>query len=519
MRRIGRLLGQVLDGRPGASREQVERRTRWLVLSSVVVANVGGALVVLALAIGVLPDPADLDDLEALRRFNTAVLLVYLVLAIAVGVAVGLRSFRPIRALFLTDRPLEEREQRLVLRGPLRMMRVHGALWGLASAGWALINVAFSPLLALKLGLTCALGGLTTCTIIYLLTERLFRTATTQALSTEIPQDPGVPGVVGKLVLAWMLGTATPVLGQILIGAAALLRDTITVGELAWATLALGGTALAVGLAVTYLSAHAVAAPVDSVREAIVRVERNDLTAQVPVYDGSQIGQLQAGFNHMVAGLRERELLQDLFGRQVGEDVARIALERGVELGGELRHVHVIFVDVIGSTRLAATRPPIEVVTLLNRFFGVVVEVIEAHGGWINKFEGDAALAIFGAPVDLDDAPTRTLAAARELAARLAAEVPEMAAAVGVSGGQAVAGHVGAVNRFEYTVIGDPVNEAARLTDLAKTTPGLLLASAAVLDAAAPAESACWTLTGEVTVRGRTTPTRTAAPRTEPAAS
>ncbi|GAB3681326.1 adenylate/guanylate cyclase domain-containing protein [Actinocorallia lasiicapitis] len=512
MGEFGWLVRRVLDGPAVASRETIERWTRRLVLTAVVLANIVGALVVLVLAVAVLPDPSDMPRADEVRMFNIALLLAYLTGAIAVGVIVGLRSFRPIRRLFLTARPLDEDEQRLVLRAPLRMMRVHVLLWGVASVGWTLIDLTFSPLLALKVGLTCLLGAVTTCTIIYLLTERLFRTAVTRALSTEVPKNSGVPGVVARSVLAWMLGTAIPVLGLMLVGAAALATENISATRMAWVSLALGGTALLVGLAVTYLAARAVADPIDSVRQAITLVERNDLRAEVPVYDGSEIGQLQAGFNHMVAGLRERELLQDLFGRQVGEDVARLALEQGVQLGGELRQVSVIFVDLIGSTRLAATRPPIEVVTLLNAFFAVVVEVIEEHGGWINKFEGDAALAIFGAPLALENGPGRTLAAARVLAARLAAEVPEVSAAVGVSTGEAVAGHIGAMNRFEYTVIGDPVNEAARLTDLAKSSPGLVLASGTVLDAADPAEADRWKITGEVTLRGRLEPTRTAAP-------
>ncbi|MCD0447810.1 adenylate/guanylate cyclase domain-containing protein [Actinocorallia sp. API 0066] len=506
------LVERLLDGRAGASRADVERRTRRLVLFSVLVANIGGALVVLALAIVVLPDPVDLEDKAAVRRFNTALLLGYLTVAIIVGAAWGLRLFRPLRRLFLVDRRLEDEERRLVLRAPLRMMRVHFALWGLASVGWALVNLWFAPLLALKLGLTCLLGGLTTCTIIYLMTERLLRRAVTDALSTEVPSDSGVPGVVAKLVLAWTLGTAIPVLGLLVFGAVVLLGADVAAEQMVWVSVALGTTALIVGVAITYLAAKAVAAPIESVRHAIGRVERGDLDVEVPVYDGSQIGQLQAGFNHMVAGLRERELIQDLFGRQVGADVARLTLEQGVELGGELRDVCVIFVDLVGSTRLAATRPPIEVVTLLNKFFAVVVDVVEEHGGWINKFEGDAALAVFGAPVHLTDAPTRTLAAARTLATRLATEVPEITAAVGVSGGEVVAGHVGAVHRFEYTVIGDPVNEAARLTDLAKQTPTRLLAAAPVLSAATPTEATHWKITGEVTLRGRLHPTQTATP-------
>ena len=131
----------------------------------------------------------------------------------------------------------------------------------------------------------------------------------------------------------------------------------------------------------------------------------------MPVFDGSDLGLLQAGFNRMADGLREREQLRDLFGRHVGEDVARAALERGIELGGEELEVAVLFVDIVGSTALAAERPPQEVVALLNEFFGVVVEVVEDHGGWINKFEGDAALAVFGAPLPLDDAAGCALAA------------------------------------------------------------------------------------------------------------
>src|SRR5204863_7521346 len=107
-----------------------------------------------------------------------------------------------------------------------------------------------------------------------------------------------------------------------------------------------------------------------------------------------------AGFNRMVAGLRERERLRDLFGRQVGEDVARRALEEGVTLGGEEREAAALFVDIVDSTGFAIDRPAKEVVQALNRFFTVVVEVTNDHGGLVNKFSGDAALCVFGAPLE-----------------------------------------------------------------------------------------------------------------------
>ena len=126
----------------------------------------------------------------------------------------------------------------------------------------------------------------------------------------------------------------------------------------------------------------------------------------MPVYDNTELGQLQAGFNTMVEGLRERERIRDLFGRHVGREVAEAAAARSdeIHLGGEVRPVAVLFVDLTGSTTMAADRPPEEVVGVLNRFFGIVVECVDRTGGWINKFEGDAALAVFGAPIDLDDA-------------------------------------------------------------------------------------------------------------------
>ena len=152
---------------------------------------------------------------------------------------------------------------------------------------------------------------------------------------------------------------------------------------------------------------------------------------------------------------------------------------------------------------MAGKRPPEEVVSLLNRFFAVVVDVVGAHGGWINKFEGDGALCVFGAPVEQPDAAAAALAASRVLHARLVRELPEVDAGIGVSAGSAVAGNVGAEERFEYTVIGDPVNEAARLTELAKEREGRLIASEAVLQAAEREEADRWELDGAVQLRGR----------------
>ena len=161
-----------------------------------------------------------------------------------------------------------------------------------------------------------------------------------------------------------------------------------------------------------------------------------------------------------------------------------------------------MFVDVVGSTKLVTSRPAMEVVELLNRFFTVIVEEVDRHRGLVNKFEGDATLAIFGAPVALDSPEDDALAATRAIARRLKIEVPECPARIGVAAGEVVAGNVGAKERFEYTVIGEPVNEAARLAELARSEPSRALASAATIAAASEREQRFWRLGRPVRLRG-----------------
>jgi adenylate cyclase len=139
--------------------------------------------------------------------------------------------------------------------------------------------------------------------------------------------------------------------------------------------------------------------------------------------------------------------------------------------------------------------------------------VVESERGLVNKFEGDAALCVFGAPVASDDPAGDALRAARRLAERLDREVPEIGFGIGVSAGKAVAGNVGSEKRFEYTVIGDPVNEAARLCDLAKERAEPVVASDAALARAADGEADEWSVTERAVLRGRLEATGIAAPR------
>jgi adenylate cyclase len=317
--------------------------------------------------------------------------------------------------------------------------------------------------------------------------------------------------------MAWLLGTGVPLIGLLVLGAVGAFGSPRHPEYVGAAVLFIAVVASATGFLATSLAARAIADPLSAVRGGLDRIARGRLDAQVRVDDGSEVGQLQAGFNRMADGLRERERIRDLFGRQVGEDVARAALSEGVRLGGEERGVAALFIDLVGSTSLALALPPAEVVRLLNRFFHVVCEVVEAHGGLVNKFVGDAALCVFGAPVAREDPAGDALRAARHLAERLARELPEVDFGLGVSAGVAVAGNVGAERRFEYTVVGDPVNESARLAELAKDRPARVLASSAALERAAGAETEAWSVSDSAVLRGRFAPTQLAHPTPQPA--
>ena len=509
-----RLLARLMDGPAGASGAAVARRYLWLMMPAMVGASGVGAAIVLLLAVFVVPTP-ELDDPLGVLLVNLGVAVGYTAVSLVIGLLWGWRMLRPMVIWLRSAAAPTAREQRIALRAPLRVVLVVAAEWAVAVVVFAALNAPTSPMLAAAVAVTVALGGATTCAFVYVLAERIGRPVAARALAWGVPARPVLPGLTTRALLVWMLGSGVALFGGVLVGSATLTGAPVTVTELAVIMLVIGGTALFFGLLLVALSARAAAAPVLSLRDAVARVERGDLDAEVPVYDGSELGLLQAGFNSMVAGLREREQVKDLFGRYVGPDVVAGALERGTALGGEVCDVAVLFVDLVGSTGIAASRPPTEVVSLLNAFFAVVVDVVDEHGGWVNKFQGDAALAVFGAPASLPDAAGCALAAGRVLGRRLAEEVPQVQAGIGVSAGRAVAGHIGDHRRFEYTVIGDPVNEAARLTELAKSIPGRVLASAAAVEAAEEREAARWRLGDDVSLRGRLDSTRLATPRAQ----
>ncbi|HJR25369.1 MAG TPA: adenylate/guanylate cyclase domain-containing protein, partial [Acidimicrobiales bacterium] len=396
-------------------RERLALRVQLWLTTVAVVANLVGAMVVVILIALVVPTPEE----TSIYSVNLVLVPAYILGAVVIGAVWGTRRLLPRLAWVLSGEVPDRAQQRTALRAPVHLLLVEAVLWGGAVVLFTVVNGLRDAELIAPVGLTVAGGGMSTCATAYLLSERALRPVAALALSHDPPDRPLVPGVTARSVLAWLLGSAIPVGGLIVVAVFTLAGRDVSEERLAGTILGLGGVTLAIGLLTTVLAARATASAVKSVRTAMASVRDGDLAVRTEVFDGTEVGLLQAGFNRMAEGLAEREHIRDLFGRHVGDSVARSAIAGGVELGGELRDVGVLFVDVVGSTALAATRPPTEVVDLLNRFFAVAVDVVHRNAGIVNKFEGDAALAVFGAPGELDDAAGATLAAARELAVRL----------------------------------------------------------------------------------------------------
>jgi adenylate cyclase len=396
---------------------------------------------------------------------------------------------------------------------PSRHAGLVGAMWAAVGASVLALHHDAGPRLLLLIGVCMLVAAAGTSFMGYLLAERVLRPVFAVALADGASPRAGRHGVWVRLLVTWGLCTAIPLGGIAGIVLQAHFGWPVHTGAAISApVLTLAAVGIVAGLRGMTVAARSIGDPLREVTEGMGRVGAGHYEVRTAVYDSSEIGVLQTGFNEMAAGIAERERLRDLFGRHVGRDVAQHALQQDTAFTGRVCGVGVVFIDLAGSTTLAANSPPQYVAEVLNAFFRIVVSVIDTYGGYVNKFEGDAALAIFGAPISLDDPAGKALRAARSLRDALTVHggMPEFG--IGVTHGRVFAGNIGAEDRYEYTVIGDPVNAAARLSDLAKARAGRILASASTVSESDPDEAAHWRTGDDVVLRGRRQPTTLAEP-------
>jgi adenylate cyclase len=197
--------------------------------------------------------------------------------------------------------------------------------------------------------------------------------------------------------------------------------------------------------------------------------------------------QLRRQFEASIKAATARDRITNLFGQHVSPQVVERLMAEGAGTGSDIRRVAVMFVDFRSFTAGARTRSPQEVVDRLDGAFAVLVDILDRHGGIVNKFLGDGFLALFGAPLEAPDPAHRAVAAAREMLeanSRINEETSwPLRIGIGIHLGEVVAGNIGSPRRKEYTVIGDTVNFASRLEALNKDFNSQFLISEAVRDA------------------------------------
>ena len=244
------------------------------------------------------------------------------------------------------------------------------------------------------------------------------------------------------------------------------------------------GLSLPLGVGVSFSPALQ---PIRDLTEGTERVAAGDYSRRLPVVQDDDLGVLTASFNRMQAGLAERQRLQAAFGTYVDPVLATKLLEQGDDVfTGERREVTVMFVDIRDFTPFAEANPAEDVVARLNALFEIVVPAVVDAGGHVNKFLGDGALAVFGAPNDLANHADAAVDAA-VLIQRLVAERfgGDLRIGIGINTGVVIAGTIGGGSHLEFTLIGDATNVAARVEQLTKTTGDAILLTEQTVEALA----------------------------------
>ncbi len=280
------------------------------------------------------------------------------------------------------------------------------------------------------------------------------------------------------------------------------------------ALFALIGVAFVISVFGASAIARGVSGPMVKLVAATRRVRTGDYGEAVAVDREDEIGELATAFNTMTQGIAERDRVRDLLGKVVDPAVASELLGKEVELGGEERQVSVLFSDIRGFTSLSEQQRPRDLINVLNRYFTDMSACIETESGVIDKYIGDAIMALFGAPLKQPDHAARAIRAAlgmiralSELNRAFGEEgLPVLAAGIGVNTALVVVGNMGSARRLNYTAIGDGVNLASRIEGLTPIYGVPVIVSEGTAAAAAP--DFVYRELDRVRVKGRREPVR-----------
>jgi adenylate cyclase len=356
-----------------------------------------------------------------------------------------------------------------------------GVLWWLNAVAWS-IYAALELDFPVYAGLALIVGSLVysayQMVVRFFGVERLMRPVLDE-IARHLPDEGGIeaPGIPLRLRLLAALPAINVITAVFVTGVVGVGSNDLS--DLALAVVIAFGVASTVSLGLTLLVSNSVTYPIKRLFSATERVAEGDFRVRVPVVTTDETGGLTRAFNRMVAGLAERDRIREAFGTYVDREVAEHILREGTSLEGEEVEVTMMFIDVRDFTGFAERATAPEVVATINRLFERAVPIIHVHKGHVDKFVGDGLLAVFGAPRRQTDHADQALAASLEIERAVAEEFGgQLQIGIGLNSGIVVAGNVGGAGRLEFSVIGDPVNVAARVEAATRHTGDTILISA-----------------------------------------
>ncbi len=268
----------------------------------------------------------------------------------------------------------------------------------------------------------------------------------------------------------------------------------------------------AAGFSIIWLVASSYQNPLNELAVATGKIEQSDFDLNIRPYANDEVGILTEALRKAAKGLSEKEFIKDTFGRVVDPAIRDHLLSSHFKPGGEKRIVTVLFSDIRGFTGISERETPEQIVELLNEYFQRMHGPILAHRGIVNKYIGDAIMALFNAPLEVPDHPDQAVLAAiemieqrEELNRKLRdTGLPAIKTGIGIHTGEVVAGNIGAKERNEYTVIGDAVNLASRLEGVSRKFSEDIMISRETMELIQGDFS--FKRLGNVQVKGRETP-------------
>ena len=301
--------------------------------------------------------------------------------------------------------------------------------------------------------------------------------------------------ITRRLMEGFVLFTLVPAMMMVLMSFR-FVYEGFTDRDAALEVLFLGSFFVLTGIFVSWLYGQALRRDCNQLLAAVLAVSKGEFQVTIDATRSDELGRVAGAINAMAQGLVLRERIREAFGRFVNPEVAETFLEKfarrggAVKMGGERREVAILMADIRSFSPLSEGMPPEKLTELLNAYFGEMVVAIRAHGGMVDKFIGDAIMAVFGLTAGEGDFPGDAVAAAQEMRQRLADfnetrrldGQPPIANGIGIHLGEVVAGYIGSPDRLEFTVIGHAVNLAARIEGQCKPPNPPVLFSQAVAD-------------------------------------